>query len=94
MQFNQDLLAAVSRQEVARRRGFVERYGLTAREARVALHLAAGGSVADYAAQYGLSEQTVRTQLKAAFAKTGVNRQSALANLLFSAQLRDRDGLE
>ena len=58
------------------------RFGLSPKEARIAQHLADGGSVADYAAQNGVSEQTVRSQLKSIFGKTGVNRQSALAALL------------
>jgi len=94
VQFMDDVVAAGRRQEVSRRKWFADRFGLTEKEALVAMHLAAGGSVTGYAEHHGVSEQTVRTQLKAVFAKTGVNRQSALAGLLLSAQLPDRDGLE
>jgi len=57
-------------------------YGLTSTEARVALHFVDGGDVASYAAAAGVARGTVRAQLKAIFAKTGVNRQAALTRLL------------
>ena len=59
-----------------------ERFGLSPKETQVALYLADGGSIADYAQEHAVSEQTVRTQLKSIFGKTGVNRQSALAALI------------
>jgi DNA-binding CsgD family transcriptional regulator len=60
----------------------LDRYGLTPTEVRLATHIAAGGSVADYAALHKVSEGTVRTHLKAVFAKTGVHRQADLVRLL------------
>lgn len=80
-QFNNDLVAAFRQQEAARQAWIAERFDLSPRETQVALHLAAGGSIREYAAAHGLSDQTVRTQLKSIFAKTGVNRQSGLAAL-------------
>jgi DNA-binding CsgD family transcriptional regulator len=59
-----------------------DRYRLTATEARLATHIGAGGSVAEYAALHGVSLGTVRTHLKAVFAKTGVHRQTDLVRLL------------
>jgi DNA-binding CsgD family transcriptional regulator len=64
---------------------FAGRYRLTPAEARIALHLAGGGDIAGYAAASGVSPGTVRTHLKAVFAKTGVHRQAALANLVARA---------
>lgn len=57
-------------------------FGLTASEAAVAAAVGAGQSLEDIAAARGVSVQTVRTQLKQIFAKTGTNRQSALAALI------------
>jgi DNA-binding CsgD family transcriptional regulator len=92
--FNEDMVAADQQREMSRRKGFADRFGLTEREARVAMHLAGGGSIADYALRYGVSEQTVRSQLKAIFAKTGVNRQSALVGLLLGDRPGDPNNLE
>ena len=73
--------AVLSRDDV--RRGRVERaWSLTATEARLAIHLTDGGSVRGYAELYGVAVGTVRSQLKSVFAKTGVNRQSALSALI------------
>jgi DNA-binding CsgD family transcriptional regulator len=58
-----------------------ERFDLTPAEARVAIHLVEGGDIASYALAAGVSPGTVRTHLKAIFAKTGVNRQAALVKL-------------
>jgi DNA-binding CsgD family transcriptional regulator len=57
-------------------------YGLTPTEARITIHLAAGGSIAGYAELFGVSAGTVRGQLKSIFAKTGVDRQAALVALV------------
>ncbi|MCG8589614.1 MAG: helix-turn-helix transcriptional regulator [Proteobacteria bacterium] len=54
-------------------------YGLTPREARLALGIAAGESVSDLASKFGLSPQTLRTQLKSIFRKTGASSQTDLA---------------
>jgi DNA-binding CsgD family transcriptional regulator len=57
-------------------------WALTATEVRLTLHLADGGTIKGYADLFGVAESTVRTQLKSVFAKTGVNRQAALARLV------------
>jgi DNA-binding CsgD family transcriptional regulator len=62
-----------------------DRHGLTDAECRLALALAGGASVEEAAAQGGVSHHTVRAQLRSIFAKTGVNRQSALAALIWKS---------
>lgn len=57
------------------------RYGLTPAESRVLQGIVSGSRTADIAARGGVALETVRTQLKAIFAKTGTNRQSALVRL-------------
>jgi DNA-binding CsgD family transcriptional regulator len=57
-------------------------FGLTASEAAVAAAVGAGQSLECIAAARGVRVQTVRTQLKQIFGKTGTNRQSALAALI------------
>ncbi|WP_238297673.1 helix-turn-helix transcriptional regulator, partial [Methylobacterium soli] len=57
-------------------------FDLTAAEARVARGIAEGATIAGLARGQGVLEATVRSQVKAAFAKTGVSRQVDLARLL------------
>lgn len=57
-------------------------FDLTAAQARVAVLLAEGLSPGEIADQLSVSRNTVRTHIQHIFARTGVNRQSALANLL------------
>ena len=57
-------------------------FGLTATEADLAAALAGGKSLRDYGDRRNRSLNTVRTHLKAVFAKTGVTRQSQLVRLL------------
>jgi DNA-binding CsgD family transcriptional regulator len=54
-------------------------YGLSAAETRIALKIAAGKSLSQIALESRTSLHTVRTQLKAIFAKTGTSRQAQLA---------------
>ena len=76
---------------MARPRGFSpflcdtlkEHHGLTDAECRLAMAMAQGASVEDAAATGGVSPHTIRTQLRSIFSKTGVNRQSALAALVW-----------
>jgi len=82
------LRSAILSREADRRERLGREWGLTATEARLAIHLADGGTVGGYASVYGVAKGTVRTQLKAVFAKTGVNRQSALLRVVN----RRRDG--
>lgn len=59
-----------------------ELFGLTAAEARLACVFAAEGDLRRVADQLCLSVETVRTQLKAVFSKTGSDKQSELLRLL------------
>lgn len=63
-------------------------HGLTPTEARVAVALAEGQSVADICRALRLSPNTVRTHLKRAFLKTGTNRQAELIRILLNTALR------
>jgi DNA-binding CsgD family transcriptional regulator len=75
------LAELVREQEEARRSRLAEQYDLTPAESRVAMHIIDGGDIASYALEAGVSPGTARSQLKSIFAKTGVNRQSALVLL-------------
>ena len=55
---------------------------MTEAQARIAIFLAEGGTVNEYAEAMGVSTGTVRTHLKAIFAKTGVRRQAELAIII------------
>lgn len=57
-------------------------YGLSAMEADLAARLHADHSLDEIAAQRGVTRETLRTQLKSLFHKTGVTRQSSLVKLL------------
>lgn len=54
-------------------------FGLTQAEARIALGIMRGESVATIAAARGIAVATARTQLKSVFAKTRTHRQAELA---------------
>lgn len=62
--------------------GLQTRYGLTKSEARLATALPNGGTLLEVAGRLGISYETARTQLRAVFTKTGVNRQSELVALV------------
>jgi DNA-binding CsgD family transcriptional regulator len=57
-------------------------YGLTAAEARVAQAIYQGDTPAQAAEHLGVTVGTLRSQLKAIFAKTGASRQAELIRLL------------
>jgi DNA-binding CsgD family transcriptional regulator len=63
-------------------------FDLTPAEARVAGLIAEGQSVDSITDSLQVSTNTVRTQLKSVFAKTGVGRQAELATLLSAHALR------
>lgn len=65
----------------ARLDAIAARYGLTGAERRVFEALSAGARVADMAERFGVTEATIRTQLKAVFAKTGTRSQADLVRL-------------
>lgn len=59
-------------------------FGMTAAEARAARQLLDGGSAADMAGRLGVSINTFKTQLKAAYAKSNTRRQADLLKLMLS----------
>lgn len=61
-------------------------YGLTPAEARLALQLAAGHDLKEIATGSRRSMNTVRTQLKQVFQKTGTSRQAQLVRLVSQAE--------
>lgn len=61
-----------------------ELFGFTQAEARLAIRLASGDSLAEAAENLGVSLNTVRTHLQRAVAKAGVNRQAELVALVLS----------
>ncbi|WP_407519405.1 helix-turn-helix transcriptional regulator [Methylobacterium oryzisoli] len=62
-------------------------FDLTGAEARVARGIADCRTVDQIAGEFGLSRETVRSQLKAVLAKTGMSRQSELVGLLAAGTL-------
>jgi DNA-binding CsgD family transcriptional regulator len=61
-------------------------FGLTTAEQRIAAGIATGLTAAEIAAANAVSLSTVRTQIQAIFAKTGVSRQAELVQLLANLQ--------
>jgi DNA-binding CsgD family transcriptional regulator len=59
-------------------------FGLTKAEARLALRLAQGSSLASAAQAFDVKLSTIRSQLQQVFAKTGTSRQSELVAVLLS----------
>jgi DNA-binding CsgD family transcriptional regulator len=76
------MATALARAHGVRERRLREEYKLTPTETRVAFHIGGGGTVASCAESLGVAESTVRSHLKAVFAKTGVRRQAQLQQLL------------
>jgi DNA-binding CsgD family transcriptional regulator len=62
-------------------------FDLTPAEARVAREIGEGRTVDTIATMFGLSRETVRSQLKAVLGKTGLGRQADLAALLAGVEL-------
>jgi DNA-binding CsgD family transcriptional regulator len=67
--------------EVARLRA---EFGLTKAEARLALRIAEGSSLASAAKDFNVKLTTIRSQLQQVFAKTGTSRQTELVAMLLS----------
>ena len=65
-------------------------YGFTAAEASVASRIARGERVDEIAARQGVSESTVRTQVRQVLEKTGLSRQVELVHLLLASPARLR----
>jgi DNA-binding CsgD family transcriptional regulator len=59
-------------------------FGLTPAESRVALLLGDGHAPREIAGMIGVTDNTVRSQIKSIFSKTGVKRQGELIRLLVS----------
>ena len=66
-------------------RGHQAAFGLSSAEARLASALAAGRSLGDYAAQAGVSRNTVRNQLAFVFDKMGMRRRTELVATIVDA---------
>lgn len=64
-------------------------FDLTPAEARVACSIGRGRSIEEIATAGGLSRETIRAQLKAVLAKTGLNRQTELIALLGGAAISE-----
>lgn len=62
-----------------------ELFGLTPAEARLAILLARGLSLAEVSAAQNISPHTARAQLKSIFAKTGVSRQAELVRRIIKS---------
>jgi DNA-binding CsgD family transcriptional regulator len=60
-------------------------YNLSPAELRVASALLTGKSPEEYAQEAGVTLNTVRTQVKSLFQKTGTHRQSELVSVLSRA---------
>lgn len=78
-------LSDPERQEISAGQHLRALYRLSPMEARVAWLTTRSGSIGSAAKALGIAPETVRTHLKHIYAKTGVNRQSALAHLLATA---------
>src|SRR5262249_3847320 len=61
-------------------------FGLTPAEARVACDLLEGQSLSDISDARGIGRETLRTQLRNVFDKTGVRRQADLVKVLLNFQ--------
>jgi DNA-binding CsgD family transcriptional regulator len=59
-------------------------FGLTKAEARLALRLAEGSSLASAAQAFNVKLTTIRSQLQQVFAKTGTSRQTELVAMILS----------
>ena len=64
-------------------------FGLSKAEARLALYLAAGASLASMAEAFDVKLTTIRSQLQQVFSKTGTSRQAELVALLLSSGYAD-----
>lgn len=62
-------------------------FDLTPSEARIASALADGRSIDEIGKSFGIARETVRSHLRAIFAKSGVSKQSSLVRLLLGVTL-------
>lgn len=63
--------------------GLDRRFGLTRAEVRIVRGLLAGSSISDLSVEHNRSRETIRSQLKSVFAKTGVRSQLELMRLVY-----------
>lgn len=63
-------------------------FGTTPAESLAALQVLQGGSIGEMALRLGVSPNTLKTQLKAAYAKSGTHRQADLLKLLLALASR------
>ena len=66
---------------------FARLFSLSPAEGRIVRALASGATIQSFAEELGLSEGTIRLQLKRALAKTGCARQSELVRLVCASPL-------
>jgi len=76
------VIALLSRPESANAPEVTQFFDLTAAESRLAAWLMAGGNLADYAREVGITRNTARNQLQSIFQKVQVNRQAELVTVL------------
>lgn len=60
-------------------------FGLTAKEASVALRLASGRTLQEAAEDLGITQSTARAHLRSIFSKTGIDRQTKLVRALLKS---------
>lgn len=78
------LLFPVGRRRVASAHQLISLFGLSPAEARLARAICHGETLEEYAKTQNVKLPTVKTQLRAVFAKTQTNRQVALVTLISS----------
>lgn len=76
------LIFPLGRRRVASAQQLISMFGLSPAEARLARALCHGETLEEYAEAEGVKLPTVKTQLRAVFAKTRTDRQVALVNLI------------
>jgi DNA-binding CsgD family transcriptional regulator len=76
------LVAPLDQRRTATVHQLMQLFGLSAAEARLARALASGETLETYAQENALKMPTVKSQLRAAFAKTSTDRQAALMRLI------------
>jgi DNA-binding CsgD family transcriptional regulator len=72
----------LGRRRIASARQLMLLFGLSAAEARLARALCHGETLEEYAGSQGVKLPTIKTQLRAVFAKTKTDRQVTLVSLI------------
>lgn len=72
----------LGRRRIASARQLMSLFGLSAAEARLGRALCHGETLKEYADSQGVKLPTIKTQLRAVFAKTNTDRQVTLVNLI------------